>query len=562
MECLGRPLMSEKLRKKLRQAEWRLNLSRFLSIATWSISACLIVACGILLAAQLLRWNWDGTLVLGTAVGLAILFTVGFTYFTRRRTIDAAMILDQECHLKERLSTLISLPASELDHPAVQALAADVERRTDSIDVAESLPIRLPRYGWLPALPIGAAIVILTLVGPLEWTQQSVARETSAEEQARVAEEAKQLAQQAKEREKSLAEKGASEELKDVAAQIEKAAREIKEDKKSTPEQAALKLSDLAKSIEERREKNGGLDRMKQALSGMEGGEEGRAQKLQESLQEGNFKEAAKQLQKLKEEIAKGGLTPEEKEKLSKQLGKLEQQLKKAAEMAERGKQLQKGISKEEAAEQMKKLAEQAKDLEKLDQLADKLGQCSKSLGDQAKNSQDGKNGNKGSASSSPDGKESPEGADLDQHLAQAESMLKELADKELENESLEQMLADVSQARGGMCKKNGQAPPDGTNGKGVGRGHHVGDRPDPLENAKTRNTHARGKLTDGKSSIGGKAEGQNVAGQSQMEIQAALPAAEKMADDAITRQPIPAEYKEHTRDYFQGLHGQIESKK
>jgi len=551
--------MSEKLKKKLRQAEWRLNLSRFLSLATWSVSACLMVACGLLLSAQLLRWNLDGPLVLGTAVGLALLITTGITYFTRRRAIDAALVLDQECHLKERLSTLVSMPDSEREHPAAQALAADVERRTDSIDVAASLPIRLPRYGWLPALPIGAAVAILTLVGPLEWTQQSVARETTLEEQARVADEAKQLAQQAKEREQKLAEKGVSEELKDVAAQIEKAAREIKEDKKSTPEKAALKLSDLAKSIEERREKNGGLDRMKQALAGMEGGEEGRAQKLQESLQEGNFKEAAKQLQKLKEEIAKGGLTPEEKEKLSKQLGKLEQQLKKAAEMAERGKQLQKGLSKEDAAEQMKKLAEQAKDLEKLDQLADKLGQCSKCLGDQAKNAKDG---NKGSASSSPDGKESPEGSELDQHLAQAESMLKELADQEFENQTLEQMLAEVSQARGGMCKKGGQAPPDGTNGKGVGRGHHVGDRAEQLENSKTRNTHARGKLTDGRSSIGGKAEGQNVAGQSQIEIQAALPAAEKMADDAITRQPIPAEYKEHTRDYFQGLHGQFDSKK
>ena len=552
--------MSENLAKKLRQAQRRLNLSHSLFVGLWAISVCLVVACAIVLAEQLFHFGipWQGV-VAGT-LGLAALITASVTYFTRRKPIDAALVLDQQCHLKERLSTLVSLDEVERLQPAGQALVADVERRAEKINVAESLPIQLPRWSWLPTIPVAILIGIISFVGPMEWTTKSQAREASAEERERVAEEAKELAQRIKEQEKKLDETGASEELKDVAAQIEKAAREIKEDKKSSPEQAALKLSDLAKSIEERREKNGGIDRMKRALESMAGsGEEGPGAKIQESLKQGDFKEAAKQVEKLKEEIAKGGLSNEEKEKLAKQLSKLEDQLKKAAQMADRAKQLEKGLSKEEAEKQLAKLAEQAKDLEKLDKLSQKMGQCAKCLADQAKN---GEKGDK-QGPSSADGESQPSSnEDLQNQLAQAESMLKELAAEQDENESLDQMLDQVSKSRGGMCKKDGKAPADGTNGKGAGRGHHVGDRAKELENGKTRNQHARGQMTDGKSTLAGKANGQNVAGQSQIEITAALPAAEKSADDAITRQPIPAEYKEHTRDYFQGLHGQLDAKK
>ena len=228
--------------------------------------------------------------------------------------------------------------------------------------------------------------------------------------------------------------------------------------------------------------------------------------------------------------------------------------------MADRAKQIQQGLSKEEAEKQLAKLAEQAKDLEKLDQLAQSLGECSKCLGDQAQKSM---KDNKGSAVPSLDGQEQASGDELQKQLSQAESVLQELAAEQRENDSLDQMLDQVGHARGEICKKGGNAEGDhGGNGKEFGRGHRVGDRAQQLENGKTRNTHARGQLTDGKSNMGGKAVGQNVSGQSQIEIEAALPAAERLADDAMTRQPIPTEYKEHTRDYFQGLHGQLESKK
>ena len=306
--------MSENLRKKLRQAGWRLNLSRALSLGLWSSSICLAIACAIVLADQLFVWGIPWTMIVGGALGAAVIVTTGMTYITRRRTIDVALILDQQCQLKERLSTLVSLDDAEREQAVGRALVADVESRASQIDVAKSLPIKVSRWSWLPAIPAAVLMAIVSFVGPLDWATRSHARETSAAERERIAEETKQLAQRIKEQEKKLEEAGASEELKDVAAKIEKAAREINEDKKSSPEKAALKLSDLAKSIEEQRKKNGGLDRMKRALESLTGGEEGPASKLQESLKDGDFKEAAKQLKKLKEEIAKGNLSAEEKE--------------------------------------------------------------------------------------------------------------------------------------------------------------------------------------------------------------------------------------------------------
>jgi hypothetical protein len=211
--------------------------------------------------------------------------------------------------------------------------------------------------------------------------------------------------------------------------------------------------------------------------------------------------------------------------------------------MAERAEQIKKSLDPEQAKKELEKLAQQAQSLESLDQLADSLGK----MADSMQNPED---------SQANPGETAPN--TLEEQVAQARRMLDELAQSEAEQQMLDQMLDDVGKCRGGMCRKPGQGQGEGQ-GDGLGNGQGEGDRPIAEDQTRSRQSRARSQVTKGKSFVTGKADGSIFKGASTAEMQEAVTAAAREADDAVTRQPIPAEYKEHTRDYFQKLHGQIE---
>jgi hypothetical protein len=60
---------------------------------------------------------------------------------------------------------------------------------------------------------------------------------------------------------------------------------------------------------------------------------------------------------------------------------------------------------------------------------------------------------------------------------------------------------------------------------------------------------------------VTGKTDGPIFAGQSEQQVQEAVAAASREADEAITHQPIPPDYRDHAREYFERLSGQPPAK-
>jgi uncharacterized protein with von Willebrand factor type A (vWA) domain len=281
---------------------------------------------------------------------------------------------------------------------------------------------------------------------------------------------------------------------------------------------------------------------MKRALAQLPRSDEGASKKLEDSLREGDFKKAAQAIQELKKQMEAGSMPAAEKEKLAQQLQKLEEQLNKAAKLADRAKEIQKDLSPDEAKRAMEKLAQQAKDLQQLEKLAQSLGQCSKCM-----NPGEGKEKGKTSGGSPSDAEALEE---MKKQLDDAEAILRELAQTDAERKMLEQMLRDVGDCRGNVCKGDKA-------GNGMGKGQGAGPRPEDEDETRSRLSKARSQPTQGKSFVSGKTDGPIFAGQSQEEIKQAVSAASREADEAITHQPIPPEYKDHAREYFEKLSGE-----
>ena len=57
-----------------------------------------------------------------------------------------------------------------------------------------------------------------------------------------------------------------------------------------------------------------------------------------------------------------------------------------------------------------------------------------------------------------------------------------------------------------------------------------------------------------GEATYAGRTKGFNLKGDSKLEFRAAAADAARAADDAVTRQKVPREYRQHTKDYFDRL--------
>src|SRR5207253_429681 len=86
---------------------------------------------------------------------------------------------------------------------------------------------------------------------------------------------------------------------------------------------ALIKINDLTKDLEKRREQLGGADEMRKQFEQMKNVERGPADKVAKAIKEGDFKQALEEMKKLKEQLEKGELNQEQKEKLAEQLDQM-----------------------------------------------------------------------------------------------------------------------------------------------------------------------------------------------------------------------------------------------
>ena len=74
--------------------------------------------------------------------------------------------------------------------------------------------------------------------------------------------------------------------------------------------QALVKLNDLAKDLEKRRDDLGGNDRLKEQLEQLKNLAQGPADKMADAMRQGDFQKAAQELKKLRDQIENGQLDP------------------------------------------------------------------------------------------------------------------------------------------------------------------------------------------------------------------------------------------------------------
>ncbi len=571
------------LQRQVAIAYRRLTLERFLAFLGWSWTGTLLLAAAAIAIAKFAPLPVDATIWnagwLGGALAAGLLIAALWTYFTRNSRIAAAIEIDHRFGLKERVSSALSLDPLERETPAGKALLGDAVRRVERIDVSSKFTVRPTGRILLPAVPAACALALLLISDPTRDAQADANADQAAIAK-QIKDSTEPLRKKMEERKKEAAEKG----LKDAAdlfKKIEEGTRDLTKRDDLDRKQAMVKLNDLAKQLEARREKLGGDEKLKQQLRNLKTSQSGPADQAAQAMKDGDFKKAADEIEKLKQQLDKGNLDDKQKQALEKQLAEMQKAMQKVADAHQQAKndlqkkaadakrqmpdpnQLKKQIDdllkqgrKEEAEklkqqaeqmaqnlaklqEQLEKMGAQQPQMDQLQKMANQLGQCAKCLG----------NGDKAGAQQAM------------QQMQQGLEALKQQGD---ELAMLDQALDQIGECKG-ECNGDGEGKgKNGKGGKGKGKGKGgdglgeaiggSGARPIEKTDVGFRDSQVNQNVGKGASVLTGEADGPNIKGQVQAEIQQQIEAARRENTDAIVGQRLPRNQRDHAKQYFDSL--------
>jgi len=523
------------IQKQVRAARRRLTWERFLRLAPWCCFAWLWVAAAVIVADKFWPlgveyWAWPAA-----AMGLGLLTALAWTFVSRRGDLDAAMEIDKRFALRERVSSSLALTPELLETPAGKALMEDAVRRVERIHVPEKFQVRMSRWSLVPLAPAAAAFALALLWQP--GTEQSAQAKEAAQVKKVIQKSAEDMKKLAQVRQKELKEKNLPEATQEAFKRLEEGADRMKQADNADKKKALVELNDLAKDLEKRREALGGNDKIKDQFKSMKDMSRGPADKLAESLKEGDFKQAMNEIQQLSDQIKNGKLDDKQREDLAKQLEQMQSKLNKMAEAHKQAMEdLKKQIEQKKQAgdkegadklqQQLDKLAQQMPQVNKADELAKKLGECAKCM----------KNGQ------------------MDQAMAEMDGMKGQL--KQMQAELEEMDMLDDAMKQLGECKNACMNPgdmmaQDGPPGMGMGKGRGKGQRPEDRTKTGTYSTTVKQKVTNGSQIITGFVEGQNIKGDVQQDIQTQLTEMEASEADPLSGQQLPRAVREHAQEYF-----------
>jgi len=555
----------DEIKRQVGRAHRRLVFQQFLFVVGWSLFATLLIsAIGLavpriwVLAVDQQAWDlsWVGG---GVAAGFVMAGL--WTWIIRRTQLDAAIELDRRFGLKERVSSTLALSPGERQTEIGQALVTDAVRRVERIDVREQFQVKPTWRALLPLVPAAAMAAVLYFGYATQRAAEATTEQTVAiKNQIKVA--TQKLQEKLRETEKKAEELGLkdAEALKEINKELDKLANKTTADRKD----AMLRINDLAKEIEKRKQELGGADKMKKELDKLKDIQHGPADKLAESLKEGDFGKAQEQMKQMKEDLKNGKLGQEDKEKLAKQMEQLKDALKQGVQDAKEAREkLQQEIEKKleegniaEAAKLQQQLDKMNEGAQQMEQQMNELGE---KLGDLAKALQEG------------DSKAAAEKLD---ELAQDLDKLQEQLDQiENLNEVLDQ-LADAKNAMkceqcgGAGCKacegggdKEGDAKDgDGKGkkgkgkkgGRGLGAGQGEGERPEEETDKSFYDTKVNADAKAGEAVRVGDAAGNNVSGKSKEAVKEAIQGSLAKDPDALEDVNLPRDQREHAKQYFE----------
>ena len=494
----------DELRRQVRRAQRRLATQRLVGALGWCWFVGLLAALILIAVDKFHPFGLAAGVLAAGAVGGALaggfLAALGWAFWTRRAPLEAAIEIDRRYQLKERVSSTLAMAPAARETEAGRALVEDAARRLGRIDVAEKFAVAPSRRLLLPVLPGLAALLVALLVSPAVRSQASANPAAAAQQQDQVKKTVEVLRRKLADRQH----KAEQEKLKDASNLLKKLEEATKElAAQPDREKAMVKLNDLSRQIQQRRQALGGAEKIKKQLEQIQKIDQGPADKLAQALERGNFKQAAAELNKLKEQLAGNKLDDNRKQEMAKQLQQMEQKLNQMADAAKTAQgDLQKqmdqlrrdgqGEAADKMAAQLEKLMQEAPQMQQMQELARKLSKCSKCLckgGKGGKGGQAGKDGQGADAAKAMD--------ELQAGLDQVQKQLDEL-------ESLDAAMEQLADARQGMCESKCGGEGGKCQGDKAGQGFRLGEG-----KGDGKGDFARGK---GRAEVPGRGEKQYLA--------------------------------------------------
>jgi hypothetical protein len=389
-----------------------------------------------------LRWG-----IIASVVGTATILAVALGWWRAPSPVTAALALDEQFGLKERVTTSLTLSIEQAKSPAGIALLADVNQRVSALTVGTRFPLRL---SWTAAVvPLCAALlaVVALFYEPFIDSRRTIASAknkdtTNPDEIAKKFEDLKKNTKNpwAKDEPKS---KEDQEILKAWDKLISQPLDPKDKDQVRERLQALKPLEDLINErmadLKAQAEKNKKFaDQLKQSGQKDANGpkrepDAGPAKDLNDALAKGDLDRVQQELKRLADKIEKNELNDKERKELEDQLKALKDKLDQVADLKNLKDKLREAkdagkISQEQFDRLMEQLKAEAVELRELKEFAGKLEECQGCLKD-------------------GDGKKAAG------KLADAAALLKKL---DVDGKDLKQLQADqklLQEARDAMCQ-------------------------------------------------------------------------------------------------------------
>ncbi|MCC7087272.1 MAG: hypothetical protein IT427_19895 [Pirellulales bacterium] len=541
------------LRRQVAIARRRLVVQQFFGTLVWTLFATLMTA-AVAIAVQ--KWflpdldanQWAMWWSSG-ALSVGLLAATAWTWIIRRRDFDAAFEIDRRFGLQSRVASSLALATDELETPFGRALLSDTLRQVGRIDVGEKFPVVLGRHSWLPLVPAAVAAALFVFFNP-QRSAEAQAKADALAVKKQIDESIKPLAKKFADRKQEATEQRLKE-AEHLFNKLEQGTRDLKK-RDGDRNRALAKLNDLAKELENRREKLAAGERLKQQLAQMKNMSSGPAEQLAQALKTGNFRRAIQELEHLKAQLANSKLAPEKQIALADQMNAMKSALQKMADaqkkieaalqqQKEHAEKASDHVAAQKLQNRLDKFAGQKPRMDILKELANQLGQCAQCM----------KNG---------------DGAKTQANLAELAKQLGEMERQAAEMAMLDGALDEIQAAKNAMvCKHcDGQGCKEcqgsllasqtgkGRPSKGIGRGEgDWGPRPEGPQESKTYDSRVRSSVGKGSAVVTGLVHGPNVKGAVLEDIKSQVEAAKHDQSDPLTDQRLPRQQRDHVQQYF-----------
>jgi hypothetical protein len=305
------------LRLQVTRVYRRLVLQTVLNAVLWCWAGAILLAAfwfllqplAIKPAPEWLRWAVAGGLAgAGTIAGVAL------GIWRAPSKLVAALSLDSEFGLKERVTTSLLLAPEQEATPAGQALLADVDQHVAKLDVGSRFPVRMHWHAALvPACGVILALIAVFYEPGKSSHASSGGTNSTVDVPQNIADINRKMKDLKKAAEKNSSDRAKSEDLKALEAELEKIANRPTENKEQIHERIKemTGLEEAMKNKEkELAEKSQALKTQLKQLDKMkEGDREGPAKDLEKALAEGKFDKAREEAERLAKRMQGNQLT-------------------------------------------------------------------------------------------------------------------------------------------------------------------------------------------------------------------------------------------------------------